>query len=185
MYDYCTDIGYVSLNKFGEAICGDHVEVVQQESGGSVVVLADGLGSGVKANILSTITSKIIATMMANRMSVAECVATIAATLPICKVRKIAYSTFSIIRISENLEAEIIQYDNPHVIMLRKGQRVDYGMTSEVLDGKVIYKSTVRMEENDTFIALSDGAVHAGVGLTPQFWLDARQYCRLYRKSVS
>ena len=44
----CTDIGYVSLNHIGEQLCGDHVEVENTEDGKStVIVLADGLGSGV------------------------------------------------------------------------------------------------------------------------------------------
>ena len=70
MNNLCTDIGYYSLNKKGENLCGDHVEVVPQEPNSSVVVLADGLGSGVKANILSTLTSKIISTMLAANMSI-------------------------------------------------------------------------------------------------------------------
>lgn len=70
-------------------------------------MLADGLGSGVKANILSTLTSKIISTMVAGGMSIEDCVATIAATLPVCKVRNVAYSTFTILRILGNDEAEI------------------------------------------------------------------------------
>ena len=101
MNDYCTDTGYVSLNKYGEQICGDHVETVISEDS-TVAVLADGLGSGVKAGILSILTSKILSTMMANSMSVEDCIATIAATLPICKVRQVAYSTFTIIRIINN-----------------------------------------------------------------------------------
>ncbi len=169
MNNLCTDVGYVSLNKSGEQLCGDHVEVVSQEEGTTVVVLADGLGSGVKANILSTLTAKIISTMMANSLTVEDCVSTIAATLPICKVRQVAYSTFTIIRISEQLDAEIIQYDNPHVILLRDGRNYDYPMTSEVLDHKTIYKSKIKLKEDDTFIAISDGAVHAGVGRTLNF----------------
>ena len=85
MNNLCTDIGYYSLNKKGENLCGDHVEVVPQEPNSSVVVLADGLGSGVKANILSTLTSKIISTMLAANMSIEECAHTIISTLPVCR----------------------------------------------------------------------------------------------------
>lgn len=169
MNNMCADIGYVSLNKFGELLCGDHVEVATQGENSTIIVLADGLGSGVKANILSTLTAKIISTMMANSLSVEDCVTTIAATLPICKVRQIAYSTFTIIKITNHLEAEIIQYDNPHVILLRNGKSYDYPKTSEMIDNKIIYKSKISLIEDDTFIAVSDGAVHAGVGLKLNF----------------
>lgn len=164
MNDLCTDIGYNSLHKYGEQLCGDHVEVVGQGENSTIMVLADGLGSGVKASILSTLTSKIISTMMANSMSVEECVATIAATLPVCEVRHIAYSTFTIIRITNNREAEVIQYDNPFVILLRDGRNVEYPMVREEIGGKTIYKSKIALQESDTFVAMSDGAVHAGVG---------------------
>ncbi|HML49277.1 MAG TPA: SpoIIE family protein phosphatase, partial [Clostridia bacterium] len=126
MNKLCVDIGYSSLFKAGEPICGDHVEVAETEDGASILVLADGLGSGVKASILSTLTAKILSTMMAAGMRVQDCVSTIAATLPVCSVRKVAYSTFSIIRITNREEAELIQYDNPHVLLLRGGKRVEY-----------------------------------------------------------
>ena len=169
MVKLCTDVGYVSLNKHGEELCGDHVEVVQRADGPTVVVLADGLGSGVKASILSTLTAKIVSTMMANELTVEDCVSTIAATLPICKVRQVAYSTFTVIRLGDDLEAELIQYDNPHVVLLRGGKNVDYPKTSETVDGKMIYKTRIALHEDDCFIAFSDGAVHAGVGRSLNF----------------
>jgi hypothetical protein len=135
----------------------------------TVAVLADGLGSGVKANILSTLTAKIISTMIANSLTLEDCVSAIAATLPICKVRQVAYSTFTIIKISNNTEAEIIQYDNPQVILLREGKNYPYVNTSETIDKKVIYKTRIKLKENDTFIALSDGAIHAGIGKSLNF----------------
>ncbi|MDR1444466.1 MAG: serine/threonine-protein phosphatase [Treponema sp.] len=174
MNELCTDAGFVNLNKHGEELCGDHVEIVPLEDKLTVMVLADGLGSGVKANILSTLTAKIIATMMANSLTVEDCVETIAATLPICKVRQIAYSTFTIIRVTDTQEAEIIQYDNPCVILLRDGKNVDYPKTAETIEDsyaaggfarrKTIYKTRIKLHEDDTFIAVSDGAIHAGVG---------------------
>lgn len=164
MNNLCIDIGYQSLNKYGEELCGDHIELVKPNDDSVVMVLADGLGSGVKASILSTLTSKIISTMMAQSMNLEECVLTIAETLPVCEVRKVAYSTFSIIRIIDTKEVEIIQYDNPHVILLRNGKSIPLHETAMEIEGKTIYRSRIRICEDDAFVAMSDGAVHAGVG---------------------
>ena len=76
MNDLCADIGYKSVNHYGEELCGDHVDIVEENENSTVIVLADGLGSGVKASILSTLTSKIISTMMAEGLPIEECVAT-------------------------------------------------------------------------------------------------------------
>ena len=150
MNNFCADIGYRSVNKFGEQLCGDHVDVISPDDHSTVIVLADGLGSGVKASILSTLTAKIISTMMAENMKIEDCVATIAATLPVCAVRGVAYSTFTIIRLVENEEAEIIQYDNPMVILFRDGKYQDIPSTQMQIDGKTIYRSHITLQKNDT-----------------------------------
>ena len=164
MNDLCAEIGYKSINHYGEELCGDHVDVVEENENSTVIVLADGLGSGVKASILSTLTSKIISTMMAAGLPIEECVSTIAATLPVCSVRGVAYSTFTIIHLLNNEIAEIIQYDNPQVIILRDDVNYDYPKTEMNIGGKKIYKSTLKLRENDIFIAMSDGCPHAGIG---------------------
>lgn len=169
MNNLCADIGYKSVNHFGEQLCGDHVDVVEQGEGSSVIVLADGLGSGVKASILSTLTSKIISTMMAEGLALEECVSTIAATLPICSVRGVAYSTFTIIHLIDNETAELIQYDNPQIIFFRDNKNYDYPMSEMNIDGKKVYKSVISLQENDTFVAMSDGCPHAGIGTAYNF----------------
>ncbi len=166
MNDLCADIGYRSLNKYGEQLCGDRVQLIHADDNSLILVLADGLGSGVKANILSTLTSKIIATMIANAMPIEECVNTIASTLPVCQTRHIAYSTFTILKITDNSYAEIIQYDNPMVILLRNGVHYDYPMTERTIGGKKIYESKLELQLDDVFIAMSDGAIYAGVERT-------------------
>ena len=163
MNNLCTDIGYRSLNKYGEQLCGDHIDMVESEED-TIIVLADGLGSGVKANILSTLTAKIISTMMSEGMSIEDCVATIAATLPVCSERQVAYSTFTIIRIRGGEEAEIIQYDNPRMIFLRGGKNYDYPVETMTIGGKSICRSKLSLCDGDLLIAVSDGALHAGVG---------------------
>lgn len=169
MNNLCADIGYKSINHAGEQLCGDHVDIIEQGADSTVIVLADGLGSGVKASILSTLTSKIISTMMSEGLSLEECVSTIAATLPICSVRGVAYSTFTIIHLINNETAELIQYDNPHIIMLRDGEVFNYSESELHIDGKKIYKSVIDLHEDDIFIAMSDGCPHAGIGTAYNF----------------
>ncbi len=169
MNDLCADIGYKSINHYGEQLCGDHVDVVETSDSSSVIVLSDGLGSGVKASILSTLTSKIISTMLSEGLSLEECVETIAATLPVCSLRGVAYSTFTIINLINNQTAEIIQYDNPHVIAIRDYVLWDYPKTEMNIGGKKIYKSVISLKENDIFIAMSDGCPHAGIGTAYNF----------------
>lgn len=161
--------GYVSLNKYGEELCGDRVEVNASQSGDFTMVLADGLGSGVKANILSTLTSKIVATMIASDMPVEECVTTIAKTLPVCSVRQVAYATFSVIRVYRNKDVSLIQYDNPDIIVLRDGKNYDYPKEEKIIAGKKIYESRFKLRHGDVFIAVSDGVIHAGVGQSLNF----------------
>ena len=169
MNDLCADIGYKSINHYGEQLCGDHIDIVEPDEDSTVVVLSDGLGSGVKASILSTLTSKIISTMLADGLSLEECVSTIAATLPVCSVRGVAYSTFTIIHLKNNETAELIQYDNPHTIIIRNEKKWDYPKTEMNIGGKKIFKSVIQLQENDIFIAMSDGCPHAGIGTAYNF----------------
>lgn len=179
MNDLCAEIGYKSINHDGEQLCGDHIDIVEQSNDSTVIVLADGMGSGVKASILSTLTSKIISTMMAEGLPLEECVSTIAATLPVCSVRGVAYSTFTIMHIINSRTIELIQYDNPHIIYIRDGALFDYDKTELNIGGKKIYKSVIRLMEDDIIIAMSDGCPHAGIGIAYNFgwkWEDIAEY---------
>ncbi len=169
MNDLCAEIGFKSINHDGEQLCGDHVDIVEQDNDSTVIVLADGMGSGVKASILSTLTSRIISTMVAAGLPLEECVSTIAATLPVCSVRGVAYSTFTIMHIINSRMIELIQYDNPHIIYIRNGELYDYAKNEITVDGKKIYRSAIRLEENDIIIAMSDGCPHAGIGVAYNF----------------
>lgn len=166
MNNLAIDIGRVSINHYGETLCGDHSEEVVAKDGSQIIVLADGLKSGVKACILSTLTAKIISTMLAEGLSLAECVATVAQTLPISSEYGVAYSTFSIIHIINNRRAEIMEYENPRVIMIRDSEVVPLHVRERTISGKTILQSSVELKEGDTFIMMSDGVPGANADLT-------------------
>ncbi len=164
------DAAYRSLNKYGEELCGDKVRISRTENS-TIAVLADGLGSGVKANILSTLTSSILSTMLDEGATVAEAVETIAKTLPVCNVRKLAYSTFSIIQIFDSGEVSLVEFDNPPCIFVRNGKPIDLEYCSEVKEcaGKCVTESHFTVQPGDVLALVSDGVVYAGVGQALNF----------------
>ena len=157
------DIGYQSLTKHGQIVCGDHIEKIQRPDGSVVLVLADGLGSGVKACILSTLTSTIISRMVAADLAIPYCVRAIAEALPVCSVRKLAYSTFTIISISPTGKALIVQYDNPGIALIRNGEEVPISFTRRNIDEKMIESAAIQLQKGDVLLAFTDGAENAGV----------------------
>ncbi len=157
------DATYKSIIKYNEELCGDRVEIVKNDSC-YIIVLSDGLGSGVKANILSTLTSKIISTMMYEGASIEDTVDTIVHTLPVCNVRKVAYSTFIILQIGFDGECYLVEFDSPDCIFVRNGkiQKPDYYIRE--VAGKKIKEARFKVEPDDVLTLLSDGVVYAGIG---------------------
>jgi len=182
------DVAYKSLNKFTEILCGDSVEILKTADS-DILILADGMGSGVKANILSTLTSKILGTMFLNGATLDECVDTIVETLPVCQVRGVAYSTFSILQVFHSGDAYLVEFDNPGCIFIRDGKLMEIPQSIREIDGKKINEFRFRVKKGDALILMSDGTIHAGVGQLLNFgwlWEDIADYAvKEYGKTVS
>ena len=133
------DVAWKSLNKHQEELCGDKVEILKTDDS-DIVILADGMGSGVKANILATLTSKILGTMLQEGAALESCVETVARTLPICKVRNTAYATFSILQIFHSAEAYLVEFDNPSCVFIRDGKIINYPYETREIAGKKIHE---------------------------------------------
>ena len=165
------DVAWKSLNKHREELCGDKVEVLKTDDS-DIVILADGMGSGVKGKILATLTSQILGTMLYEGAQIESCVETIAKTLPICKVRKVAYATFSVLQIFHNGKAYLAEFDNPSCVFIRDGRIVDYPYEVREISGKKIHEYRFAVKKNDCFVLMSDGVIYAGAGsiLNLQGW---------------
>ena len=107
------------LIKHREELCGDSV-AVSRHSDSVTLALSDGLGSGVKANILATLTTRIAMEMLENELPLGEVVQTLTETLPVDRVRKLAYSTFAIAQFFRQGNARIVEFDSPSAIFLRR-----------------------------------------------------------------
>lgn len=182
------DVAYKSLNKHHEELCGDKVEILSTHDS-NIIILADGMGSGVKANILATLTSKILGTMFLNGASLEDCVQTIVKTLPVCQVRQVAYSTFSILQIFQNGNAYLVEFDNPNCVFIRDGKLFPISYEERIIEGKAIKEFRFQVKTGDTFILMSDGVIYAGVGKILNFgwtWQSMADYAvNSFRSSYS
>lgn len=181
--ELCLENGYASVNKYGEELCGDNVET-HTNGEYTTTVLADGLGSGVKANILSILTSKILCTMVSNDIPMEECIETMIQTLPVCLEREIAYSTFSVIHVNKIGEGNLFEFDNPQAIYYHNGKCQDFAREELNILGKKVYHTKLKLSEGDIVIVLSDGTIHAGIGMILNFGWERKQIAEYLDRAI-
>ena len=157
------EVAWESLNKKGEELCGDSV-VITTTPTSFLVVLSDGLGSGVKANIMSTLTSEIASEMFEHGAPIEDVMETLVETLPECQIRKLAYATFAMLRVWHGREAYLVEYDSPPLILVRDGAIVDLPAKQLEIKGRQIRECHFTLKEGDYMVLVSDGYEHAGVG---------------------
>jgi len=164
------EVSVAQLCKNGEELCGDKVEISHSREQ-VTVVLSDGLGSGVKANILATLTTKIASSMLGRGISMDDVVDTIARTLPVCRERKIAYATFHILTVTSDGLATVIEFDCPKTLLLRAGRAIPFPTDERIIGGKTVQAGQLALQEGDMVVLVSDGIIHAGIGgLLPLGW---------------
>lgn len=157
------DVAISSISKHREEVCGDTAVVIPMADS-TTVILSDGLGSGIKASILSILTTRIAAGLLKRQVGLEQVFETIAATLPTCKVRQLAYSTLSILQVTHEGAAHLIEYDNPELLWLRRGRLMPIERRKRVIAGKNTLESFFTIEIGDLLLLMSDGVINAGVG---------------------
>lgn len=154
---------HASLNKKNEELCGDKVKVLRNDES-CTVVLSDGLGSGVKANVLATLTSEIIATMLNEGAELSDAIETIINTLPVCSERHVAYSTFTVCQVFYDGRVFMAEYDGPEAIIMREGKEFHVEKQIVEYNKKKVKTCSFIAQPEDRILFFSDGIVHAGIG---------------------
>lgn len=171
--DFVIEVDHHQAVKYGQPVGGDVFlsrKVPAQDR--IVAVLADGLGSGVKANVLATLTSTMAASFVTGNTDIRQTARFIMDTLPICRERKIAYSTFTIVDIEDGSRVRIIEHDNPRCLVIRDGKELAREIETVSLppgSGNIpsrrdLHFSNLQAREGDRIIVFSDGLSQAGMG---------------------
>ena len=165
------DIACKQQNCGDERICGDTF-LFRRASGNdrAIIVLSDGMGHGIKANILSTLTASMIVHFDRSRYDVRRMAEMILKSLPVCSVRKISYSTFSIADIDMRTgKATVIQHDNPASLLFRNGEPIDARWESVTVNEgtqrpQTILTASFDIACGDRIVLMSDGVTQSGLG---------------------
>jgi hypothetical protein len=164
------DIDCQQLFHHGEMICGDvFLSKRIKEENRIIAVLSDGMGSGVKANVLATLTASMAMNFTAEHKDVKTIAEIIMNTLPVCSVRKVSYSTFTIIDIESDGTTRMLEFDNPMCVVMRGTEIFDPGwrtitMDSEENQGKVLRTCEFIARKEDRILFWSDGVMQSGMG---------------------
>jgi hypothetical protein len=157
-------------NYGSERICGDvFVSRKVREENRTIAVLSDGMGHGVKANVLATLTATMAANLTREHRSPERIAEMIMNTLPVCSERRMSYATFTIVDIENDGLTTILEYDNPHSVILRDNKPYNPGwncliLKSEKNYGKEILTCSFRPMKEDRIIFCSDGVAQSGLG---------------------
>lgn len=156
------DLTNISRCKHKETLCGDFFRDFGSRER-RIVAVSDGLGSGVRANILATLTATILGTMLDQKIPLEECVDTVASTLPVSKEHGLAYATFTAAEVERDI-LYLINYDNPPVLLFRRGKPTRYPYSVRFVGDKEIRESRISIQEGDVLVIMTDGVTHSGIG---------------------
>ncbi len=151
-------------------VCGDvFISRRVKEEGRIIVVLSDGMGHGIKANLLATLTATLAVNFTQEHKSVQKIAEIIMNTLPVDSVKHLNYSTFTIVEIDVEGEVRILEYENPRTLILRGAHVHEPLWNCVVLDGdkhagKEVLSCSFHPQKEDRIVFCSDGVIQSGLG---------------------
>ena len=162
------DIDCAQEKKYNQNTYGDYfLSKRYPQSGDLIAVLSDGLGSGIKANILATMTATMLLKFVEAGADIKTACEVIMNSLPVCKVRKISYSTFSVAHCSEDGEVKVVEEGNPNFIYISDGKVIEPEYTvidSDTFKNRHMRVYKLQLKLGDRLIFCSDGVTQAGLG---------------------
>ena len=162
------DIDHFQEKKYNQNAFGDYVISRRYpDSGRLISILSDGLGSGVKANILATMTATMLLKFIEAESDIQKACETILNSLPVCKVRKISYSTFSALDCDAEGNVKIVEEGNPDFIWISNSKIMEPEckiITSKTFPNRHMHLYSFKLNQGDRLIFCSDGVTQAALG---------------------
>ncbi len=158
------DFDQIGLNKDKQFVSGDSVLFARNENCVTFVI-ADGMGSGVKANISSIFYSHKLLKLVELGFSRTDSVIKVINEISSGKIKNSSYVAFNLCRIYNDGWGSIINYQAPHPIVSSL-ESVYVPQYNERKAGSEKYlEFEVKLNEGDKLFVFTDGVSQAGIGV--------------------
>lgn len=155
------ETGFYQLSAENNRYCGDAFEFINDFSGNNGVVLADGMGKGLSANINASLCSRIVSKLLSSGFSPASAIKIANAAL-IVKDNDESFSSLDMVLIdSFGSKADFYKAGATCSFIKRKNKisRIELSsMPIGILDNADFSHTSLSVSEGDTILILSDGA---------------------------
>ncbi|MFP4369335.1 MAG: SpoIIE family protein phosphatase [Candidatus Kapaibacterium sp.] len=151
--------------KYKGAPCGDMFEV-HRMAGSTLIILSDGLGSGIKANIAATMCIARLKELIRSGVTLRKAFAAVVDTMNHAARNDLPYAVFTVARILTQGQAVILNYEMPPAVYISNRSSEVLPRRTYTVEGSVVGESTCELNPREALLLVSDGVTQAGLGIT-------------------
>ena len=177
------EINYAQHSKKPGDPPGDIV-IYERFYASTVVIVSDGLGSGIKANISATMAGARLIELIKRGFSIFDAVKSVVSTMHDAKQKDLPYAVFTVVNILNDGVASILSYEMPPPVFIVNKYAAPLRERSFALGGDIVNEYECFLDENNALAVVSDGITQAGMGITNNYGWSIEGFCDYINKGL-
>lgn len=171
-------------NKAGKMVCGD-VLMSHRSFEATTVILCDGVGSGIKANLAATMCAGRINELLNLDFSLRDVCEKVAATMHKARTEDIPFSAFCIARVRKDGYTTVVTYEMPPPIFIQNSMAYVPAPRFITLGNELVGELQLMLNPGDAILLVSDGVSQAGMGAAFKLGWTIEKACAFVNSKLS
>ena len=147
------------------APCGDLV-AFERSPTATTLILCDGLGSGIKANIAATMCAARLLEAVRSGASLRHAFANLVKNMIRVRGTELPYACFVVMRVLNDGQATVLSYEMPDPLFVTSKHASALPRRTRTVENALIGESHLQLAPGDALMVFSDGVTQAGLGLS-------------------
>jgi len=150
-------------SKHAGMACGD-VVLCDRDEHATLLILCDGIGSGIRANIAATLSAARLRTLIQNGFSLRHAVSEVAGTMEKSKQEAATYCAFTAARILNDGSMTALSYEIPPPLLFSTRNTSPLSTRSLTAGKALLLETRCLLQPDEAILLVSDGITQAGIG---------------------